>query len=908
MKDWTGSRYRILEPLGSGGMGEVYKAEDTRLKRVVALKLLPRAVAGTGEAVERFEREAQAAASLDHPNICTLYEIGQHDGDAFLTMAFVEGESLDRRIERGPLSLELACEIARQTAEGLAAAHGAGVVHRDIKPSNIMLGEDGAGKALTKLLDFGLARLSGASDLTQADSRMGTTAYMSPEQALGEGVDARTDLWSLGVVLYEMVTGQRPFKGDYDQAILYSILNEEPEPVTALRTAVPLELEWIIDKCLAKRPGERYHDARELIVDLERLRLRSEAGKTRMQPISAGLGEDPPEVKAEPLTSGPVPRRALLPLGGAVALVLAFAAGWWTGGPAPEASDEVKRFTLRPTESFGDGQAILSAAISPDGRNIAFTTGGSGGSVWIQPLDQFQPYRVDGIVGARHIFWSPDSSELGYATAAGIGKVALRGLGVTQLVSLDSVGGASLCAWCPAGQFIVFSSPRGDLNRISSLGGAARPLVSEAEERRRRGMVSGMTCFSDANGEDVLLYSVHTWDSDTVFARRLSGGEAGPPVTLVDGAEPSYSPTGQLLYRPEWMKPALWAVDFSAEHLSVIGEPFVVAPNAHSTTVSGDGSLAYLDSPHTGRMALEWVGPDGQSLGSIGKPQEWVMGPRISPSGDQVLVTAGTGRQLDLWVHETERPVVRRLSFDDDEETGAVWAPSSDGVLISRRGSTDLLLVSAGGGRATEVIYSDKDGAVVTPMDWSKDGRYILVERRAGARPPAPGEDRRPAGRRAAIGYLVRADEADALEYREFLPAGPYFVDDVVFSPDARYVAYQSNESGSAEVYISSFPDAGQRWQVTTGGGRLPRWSPDGTTLYFLQNFSLYGIEVDLSAGLQLGLAQRLFSRDRFLNTRRFSAYDVGPTGRFVVPVTVGAPSLQEIRVVLNWLADFERP
>ncbi len=898
-------------------MGEVYKAEDTRLKRVVALKVLPGGVASAGEAGERFEREAQAAAALDHPNICTLYEIGAHDGDTFLTMAFVEGESLDRRIERSPLSLEVAAEIARQAAEGLAAAHAAGIVHRDIKPSNIMLGGDRAGKPVAKLLDFGLARLAGANDLTRVEARVGTTAYMSPEQALGEEVDSRTDIWSLGVVFSEMVTGERPFKGDYDQAILYSILNEAPEPVTALRSGVPMELEWIIDKCLAKRPDERYQDARELIVDIERLRLRTQAGKTTIRQTASALPEARPALGRRTLPRPPSwGRRVAMAALASGLLAGAFGTGWWLGWAGGVAPVVAKRLTLHPSGALEDRQSIVRAAIAPDGHKIAFSTSGPDGLVWIQPLDQFQPYRVEGTEGARNVFWSPDSSELGFSTGTAIAKAGLRGQAVTPLADVEP-GASGDGAWCPESQFIVFPQRGGGIGRVSSLGGAPMPLVPALAERR--GMVPSISCVSDGEGGDLLLYSLHTWDSDTILARRLSGGEAGPAVQVADGADPEYSPSGHLLFRPERMSSALWAAAFSLQDLEIRGEPFLVTQSASSVTLSADGSLVHLDNPYTGSMGLQWVDSEGTPIESFGKPQPWIVGPRVSPAGDRVLVTAGLGRDLDLWVHETTRPVVRRVTFDDDEETGAIWSPDGAGVLLGLRGSRELRLVSPGGGRGAEVLYSDPDGGVVTPLDWSRDGRYILVGRRLSrggrsGRPDsaepkaalgaAPGS--RPG--QGAIGYLTRAGGTGDWEYAELLPPRSFSVDDVSFSPDGRFIAYQSHESGGPEVYVATFPEGGRRWQVTDSGGRLPRWSPEGGMLYYLQDVSLFSVAFDAAGDSVLGEPRQHFSRDRFWNTRRFSAYDVGTNGRIALATTLGGSGSRDIRVTLNWPAAYGLP
>ncbi len=925
MKNWSRSRYRILEPIGSGGMGVVYKAEDTRLKRVVALKLLSKDITGTGEAAERFEREAQAAAALDHPNICTVYEIDNHEGETFLTMAYLEGESLDKKIEQGPLPLDSAYAIARQAAEGLAAAHTAGVVHRDIKSSNIMLSEDRAGKPVAKLMDFGLAQVTGASRLTQMESRVGTTAYMSPEQSLGDQVDSRTDLWSLGVVLHEMVTGELPFKGHYDQAVLYSILNEEPEPVTSLRSRVPMELEWIIEKCLAKTPADRYQDARELIVDIERLQRRSAAGRTSIQPI-ARSSELPPEpvAAAAPVGQGGpaklVSKRGVSAVVAAALVAAAFAAGLFVSGGAHHAPDATRRFTLRPVGSLADGQSIWAAAVSPDGRNIAYTTSGAAGALWIQPLDRHEPYKVDGADGARSVFWSPDSRFLGFTTAAGIGKLALRGLGVSLLVEDPNLSLAS-AAWSPDGQSIIFAGAGLQLSRVSALGGAPRPLFDVPV--RRRGMVRGIAVIGVSDDEEVLLYSVHTSDADMVQARRLSGGEAGPPVELLPGAAPVYSSTGHLLFRPSLTTSALWAVEFSPEDLELQGEAFAVSQNASDVSFAQDGTLVFLDNPFTGQMGLSWVGPDGTQIGEIGKPQSWIVGPRLSPSGGRVLTTAGTGRDLDLWVHETDRPVLNRVTFDEAEETGAVWSPDGDSVAFTQRGSQELKLLPVGSGRPASAIFTWTD-QILSPLDWSRDGRYILLQARrfpAGAQPgglpsrqaDAPQEllqkdNRLRDGNLTSIGFIERPDDGSAWEFTDFLPPVPFVVDDAVFSPDGNYVAYESNESGNFEVYVRPFPSGERRWQVTTEGGRLARWSPEGDKLYFIRGDTLMAASVSTQDGFVAGEAEERFSRDSFMALRRYPTYDVGAGGRIAIAGRIGGPTRQEMRVTQNWFSEFRKP
>ncbi len=937
MTDRTIAHYRILESLGEGGMGVVYKAEDTRLKRVVALKFLTKDVTGAGEAGERFLREARAAAALDHPNICTIYEIQECDGETFLAMAYLEGRPLDEQIAEGPLPLELTCEIAKQTAEGLAAAHTVGVIHRDIKPSNIMVGKDRAGRPAVKIMDFGLAQVSGASKLTKVETRMGTVAYMSPEQSVGDEVGPVTDLWSLGVVIYEMVTGTVPFRGHYDQAILYSILNEEPAPVTSLRSRVPMELEWIIEKCLAKSPGDRYQEARELVSDLELLQRRVVSGRTSIRPIDSQASPTPEAAVADSGLASPIPAVAGLAavprpvradvrsslraawwkwLLGAGALTVALVVGLLVPAGANEDSPRVRKFTLRPFATAGAEQGVRRVAVSPDGRVIAFSTSGTESALWLQSLDRLDPIRVEGTEGARAVFWSPDSQFVGFATNRGIGRVSVSGLGVTMLLEETGLAYAS-AVWSADGQSILYSKMGGQIMTVPAVGGLSRPLPGV--QARRRSSPMDLAIIPLRDGSQTLLYSERSLEGGRVMIQRIVDDRAGEAVHLIDGATPVYSATGHLLFRPATTTSALWAVPFSPEDSRMLGEPFLIAQSASHPSVAADGTLVYVDDPNNGQMHLSWLDRQGNIVGSIGRPQAWILGPRISPSGDRVLVAGGSGRDFDLWVHDADREVINRLTFDDREEVGAIWSPDGRQVLFAQRDSTDLRLVSVGGGSPDRVPVANRDEYLV-PLDWSRDGRYVLVRNRRGraARSAREREDgpSRAAPETAArvaetgpgtsISYLERSGEE--WEFREFLSQVPYMIDDGRFSPDGRYIAYESNESGEFDIFVRAFPVSTERWQLTTDGGRKPLWSHDGRHLYFVRDETLFEVPVDTRDGFESGEAVRLFTRDGLAASRRDAAYSVAPDGRFAISAHVGGAERSSIRVVLNWAAEFVAP
>ncbi len=483
----TISHYKITEKLGEGGMGVVYKAEDTSLDRPVALKFLAAHLVSDEDVRKRFEREAKAAAALNHPNICTVHEVAEDNARTFIAMAFLEGEGLDKKIEAGPLKLKDALYIAIQTAKGLQAAHGKGIVHRDIKPANLMVGPDGH----VTIMDFGLAQLADRSKLTRMDETMGTVTYMSPEQTYGADIDHRSDVWSLGVVLYEMVTGQQPFKGHYDKAVMYSITNEEPEPMTGLRTGVPMELELLVNKCLAKDADNRYQGTGEVVVDLRNLQDKLKSGKstiltaqTGSQVMTAGatpvgqaaagplaryrviedikdtddsiryVAEDtqlrrsvairvlPQSAEQQIEQRGRLQRRALLGMAALLAAFMVLSVALWFRSPSSESPRETVRFSFAPENLAVSG--VGGAVVSPDGKHIAFVTEEDGQrALWVRDLDRETPRRLEGTEGAEDPFWSPDSQSIGFGTDNELKRIPVTGGEPITLCDLPRAGGGS---------------------------------------------------------------------------------------------------------------------------------------------------------------------------------------------------------------------------------------------------------------------------------------------------------------------------------------------------------------------------------------------------------------------------------------------------------------------------------
>ena len=605
MIDRTISHYKVTGKLGEGGMGVVYKAEDTNLKRPVALKFLAAHLLGDKEIKARFRREAEAAAALNHPNVCHVYEISEVEGKTFIAMAFLEGEPLEKKIEAGPLKLKDALDIAIQTARGLEAAHEKKIVHRDIKPANLMI--TGAGsKRLVTIMDFGLALLADRSKLTRLDETMGTVTYMSPEQTYGMELDHRTDVWSLGVVIYEMVTGQRPFKGHYDKAVMYSITNEEPEPMTALRTGVPMELEWLVNKCLAKEADKRYHSTADMVVDLETLSEKLKSGKSTIvrtgAPVATGsqpvqpapedqrlakyrVIEDLPSegdsvvYRAEDtqlnrsVTINVLPesavrraerrqrlRAATFAVGGALAMAVVLLAVEWLRGPAPPGPQPLRRFAFTP-ESLHRGLPFGRVAISPDGKHIVSLGGGDEPKLWLRDIDREQPRELAGTENARPQgpFWSPDSQCIGFAAGNELKKVSVQGGPAITLCQLPSTiwwGGT----WSVDGGSIVFSSQSGIpvLHEVPARGGEPR-LLFERETSERRSSNVRPHFLPSESGVRSIVYNVGGYRDWEIVVKNLETGER---EVLAEGAFPVYSPSGHILYQTAALSPGLWALPF----------------------------------------------------------------------------------------------------------------------------------------------------------------------------------------------------------------------------------------------------------------------------------------------------------------------------------------------------------
>ena len=934
----TISHYRITDKLGEGGMGVVYKAEDTTLDRPVALKFLAPHLVQEAEIRKRFEREAKAAAALNHPNICTVHEIAEASGRTFIAMAFLEGEGLDKKIEAGPLKLKDALDPAIQTAKGLQAAHAKGIVHRDIKPANLMIGEDGH----VTIMDFGLALLMDRSKLTRTDETMGTVTYMSPEQTYGMDLDHRTDVWSLGVVIYEMVTGRQPFKGHYDKAVMYSITNEEPEPMTALRTGVPMELEWLVNKCLAKDIDNRYQNSSELVVDLRNLQDKLKTGRSTIlqaQAASQAMATQPTEV-VQP-SPGPLARYRVIEdaeesedsikylaedtelhrsvairvlpqsseqrieraqrrkqslvlgvgaLGVLLALIFAFFA-WFT--PAPVAEAPVRRFSFSPESLTVGGIASISISISPDGKYVVYATEAAGQSaLWLRPLDSESARKLEGTEGAGGGDWSPDSKSIVFGTDRELKRISLDGGNPITLCELPGRSWHFLGAsWSHDGNRIVFSSGL-QLYEVAARGGEPK-LLFEREESETARFFWAPHFLPSSGASGGLVYTAAPDPHDRrVELLDLNTGERRE---LGPGDVPRYSRSGHLIHSPsDRADTGLWALPFSLESLTATGEAFPIEEAGEYATVARDGTLVYLDSPGNNLGKLVWRDRMGKVLETVGQPQEFIRSPTVSPDGRLLAVSGSDGANQDIWIHDPVRGTKTRLTFGEGEKGEPTWSPSGREITYYwQRGDGSDIASKAADGTGEATVLVNAEASVFNP-DWSHDGKHLAYHEIS-------------TDTQRNIWYLK--PRGDGFEPTVFLST-PANEATPKFSPDSRYLAYVSDESGRTEVYVRPFPEGSGKWQVSANGGTNPRWRHDGRELFYVEESTLMAVAVSTEQGFVPGQPQICFeSEDLRLNDYGAPQYDVSADGqRFLTT----APAEDEnapppvIRVVENWYEEFK--
>jgi Tol biopolymer transport system component len=868
--------YEIVAPIGAGGMGEVYKARDTRLDRDVAIKILSAHLGSNEEIRQRFEREAKTISKFSHPHICALYDIGREGETDYLVMEYLEGESLADRLGRGALPNDQVLRYGIEIADALDKAHRQGIVHRDLKPGNVMITKTGV-----KLLDFGLAKplstagarpVSGASlmateaqvsqPLTERGTILGTFQYMAPEQLEGGEADSRSDIFAFGAVLYEMATGRKAFTGKSQASLISSIMREEPAPISSIAPMVPPALNRVVRTCLAKDPEDRFQTAHDVKLQLEWVQ---EGGS------EAGL---PAPVVAR--------RKNREKVAWAAAAVMTVAAaalgfGFWKRTPPP-------KHTMRFDVDVPAEVTFLDAPkISPDGRILAFDATDASGKhrIWIRPLNALQGHALAGTEGTHRPFWSPDSKYLAFIADGKLMKVDVAG-GPPQKIC-DAPSGSD-GTWAPDGVILFDGNVTDPIQRVPASGGVPAVVVKPATERKEI-EIGWPEVLPD--GKHFLYMALAANRADSMYRIASLDGKENRPFAPAQSMI-TYVDPGYLLFLRER---TLVAQPFDAKTLKTTGEPIPLAEKVGSDTVglgrysvSREGTLAYRTGDTTDRMV--WVDPAGKELETIGDPAQY-HDPALSPDGKRLaydLIDPRNGK-YDVWVRDLARNVSSRFSFSEGNGYVPVWSP--DGTRIAYSVGSDLVVKSADG-QGAETPLGEKSAEFKAASDWSRDGKYIAFSVQAkdtnwdiwilptfGDRKPYP--------------FLKT----------KFSELWPYF------SPDGRYIAYQSNESGRTEVYVQSFPGPGGKWQISAEGGADAHWSADGKQLFFRSaDQKLMAVPVTTGATFEAGTPKALFQVHLDTGTSRTRFVPAGNGDRFLLVATPAREAMAPTTVVLNWMAD----
>ncbi len=882
--------YEIVAPIGSGGMGEVYKARDTRLDRVVAVKILNAQIAAGTDARERFEREARVISRLSHPHICPLFDVGDEHGMAFLVMEYLEGETLADRLRKTPLTLTETLRVGIEIAGALDAAHRHGVVHRDLKPGNVMLTKTGA-----KLLDFGLAKVgavagvvSGASmmpttppNLTAQGTIIGTFQYMSPEQLEGKEADTRTDIFAFGAVLFEMATGRKAFQGATQASLIGAILKDTPVPVSSIIATAPPALDFVIRKCLAKAADDRWQTVRDLVSQLEWIAQGgSPAGaEALVAPASAARGYR---------ASARAAWAAAVMFAG-VALALAWLHFGRTTAPAAVIGFQ---FAPPPDTTFSASITAPFQAVSPDGRRIAFIVIRNQQNVLaVRPLDSVQVQVLAGTEQAVLPFWSPDSRSIAFFAGGKLKKIDAKG-GPPQTLC-DATPGAG-GTWNGDGTILFSTGTNRGLSRVPAAGGnpvAATTLDAKLTEASHR-----LPWFLP-DGRHFLYLAEPPL---AVYVGVLGSNDR---VKLFSADSKAIYADGHLLFVRQG---TLLAQPFDAGRLETTGEQFLVAENvAHNLangfaafSASSNGVLTYRTGGSSGELAqLRMHDRSGRPMGDIGPPATY-FGIDVSPDGHRVAalnhVDPGGG---DVWVIDAERGTPSRFTFDAGRHSGGpIWSPDGSHIAYVAQTGTPTIRqkASSGAGQDEQLVETVPQDTTLT--DWSHDGRFILYQ----------GVDSKT---RTDIWALPLFGDRKA--YR--LLKSEFEEKNASLSPDGRWIAYQTDESGRYEIYVQPFPLTDRKWQVSTSGGGQARWRQDGKELYFLgPDRKLMAADVRVEGGnFKAGVPQALFDTRAALNGGLVATYFpyavIGKGQRFLVSTVVKETESAPVTVVVNWTAGLRK-
>ncbi len=868
--------YEILAPLGAGGMGEVYRAKDTRLGREVALKILPESFAREPDRLHRFEQEARAVAALNHPNILAIFDTGQEAGSPFLVSELLEGETLRETSDGGALPQRKAIDYGVQIAQGLAAAHEKGIVHRDLKPENIFVSKEGR----IKILDFGLAKLAQSGPVsdsvtlthshTAAGVVLGTASYMAPEQVRGGGVDARTDIFAFGAVLYEMLSGKRAFRRDTTAETMTAVLKEDPAELTDPGHVVSPALDRIVRRCLEKNPEQRFQSAKDLSFAL-----------------SALSGSDTAAARIATAAPSRIPAYLWISVLAAAALATAVT---WLGAHRSEPK-------TRMEFSIAVSGEVSHMALSADGSTLAFVSPDENSgipSIYLQHVGSPNAMLLSGTEGAAYPFWSPDGADLAFFANGKLMKVAVAGGAPVALANVEAARGGS---WGSRGVIVYAPDSGSFIWRINADGSGAAALDShpftQDDQSHRWPLLL-------PDGNHFLFWAGNFGnDRNDRFSGIYSSSLDGKEMKLVQLCHSSFGiDSSHLFYADD--ERHLVSVPFDTDKISVSGTSAQIAnavgfqPSTYwvALTVSNNGTLIYNTSTGATLSQLTWMDRIGKELGRVGEPAVQC-NPTLSPDGSRVAVDISDQKanNVDIWMENVNRSGSSRFTFDPAEEVVGVW--SRDGSRLAYRSAggvsknlAGLMLKAASGLEREKLIATIADSEDIVPNSWTQDSQRILCTHQA------------------LQGNHLELVPADGGAATPLLSNASGNQENGQVSPDGKWVAYASDESGNWEIYVTTFPGAVGKWQVSRGGGTEPRWRGDGKEIFYLgPTGTMTAVPVSTVGTFSTGTPMPLFQfhgRAAISSTDAFS-YDVSKDGkRFLVNRYVKPASITPLTIVLN--------
>ncbi len=878
----TISHYKIIEKIGQGGMGVVYRAQDTNLSRDVAIKVLPEQFTQDPQRLARFEREAKLLASLNHPNIAAIYGLEEADGVRFLALELVEGETLADLLTKGPVPVEKTLELCRQIAEGVEAAHEKGVIHRDLKPANVKVTPEGK----VKILDFGLAKafegevpvadISQSPTLTEEMTRagviLGTAAYMSPEQAKGKQVDKRTDLFAFGCVLYELLTGRRAFQGETVTETLAKVLEGEPD-WNALPGVLPSTIRFLMSRCLQKDPGKR-------LQHIDGARILIEEAVTGVTPVS------PIEV------SSPSPWKQAIPwsLAGLMALTIGFM--FWNSSSTTPTSTSTPEPVVRFVAALpADLQAARSnlgiVALSRDGAHLAYAaTRGGTPQLYLRSMDQLEAKPIPGTENVIYPFFSPNGQWIAFFADGKLKKMSVNG--GTPVILCDVYSPNVTASWASE-DTILFTQPSSVISRVPAAGGTPEALTTLDSDQ---GESSHGSPHLLPDG-DTLLFTANSVEDRKVVVQSLETGER--KIVLEGAADARYVPTGHLVYAQAG---TLMAVGFDLGQLEATGSATPIldgvlqvgGPNSPAHLAFSDtGTLVYIPSRVNPRLesTLVWVDREG-TVQPLGAPPRPYSQPRLSPDGQRVIVQIASSAGPDLWVlYDIRSETLSRFTFQNGQFP--LWTPDGERITFQSRrlGGRPKLFWKAADGTGIPEQLSEGE-LPHTAHSWSPDGKVLAFSERS----PAFNSD-----------ILLLPLEGER-KPQTFLRT-PSNETGPVFSPDGRWLAYRSNESGRQEIYVQPFPATGAKWLISTEGGEEAVWASSGE-IFYRNGDRMMAVEITTEPTFTAGTPKLLFEGSYYSYGPR-AEYDVTQDGQRFLMVKTGEQKVTELNVVENWFEELKR-